>query len=92
METKKKEKLGYKDWLAIITSYTAFAIGWILIIVNFFVSPIGDVNDSSLYILGQSLLYTASVIGVATYTRGEIRKIRYKVGIEDKDDDDDDEE
>lgn len=83
----KEKKMTYKDRLALITSSISFALGWLLVVINFMVSPIGEVSDSSLWILGQSLVYTGSVIGIAQYTKGELRKIRYKVGIKEDDDD-----
>lgn len=81
---KQKQKLTYKEILGIWTASISFALGWILVIINFFLPPLGEVADSSLWVLSQALLYTAAVIGLAQYTKGEIAKIRYQVGIKDE--------
>ena len=80
-----KQKMTYKDHLAMWTAIASFTLGWLLIIINFFVPPIGVVADSSLWILGQALLYCGGVVGIAQYTKGELKKIKYQVGINDDD-------
>lgn len=80
------KKMTYKDKLAVWTASISFAIGWILVVVNFFVSPIGVVEDSTLWVLGQGLLYTGSVIGITQYTKGELSKIKRQVGINEDED------
>lgn len=79
-------KSKYKESLAKWTAIVSFAIGWILVIINFFLPPIGDIANSTLWILGQSLLYTGAVIGIANYTTGKIYEIKREVGIEEKED------
>lgn len=80
------KKMTYKDKLAVWTASISFLLGWVLVVVNFFIPPIGVVADSSLWILGQALLYCGGVIGIAQYAKGEIRKIKYQVGIHDEED------
>lgn len=80
----KSRKLTYKDKLAISTSTISFVFGWALVIINFFIPPLGYVANSTLWILGQSLLYCGAVIGIAQYTKGEIMKIRDKIGLNDE--------
>lgn len=82
-DVKHYKNLTYKDKLAIVTSSISFIIGWALVCINFFLPPIGMVADSTLWILGQALLYCGGVIGIAQYTKGEIKKIRYQVGLHD---------
>lgn len=70
----KWKDLDIKDKVAIITCCIAFALGWILTIAGFIVDPLGIVSDSVLWILGQSLIYTASVLGIGMYVNHSIRK------------------
>ena len=87
MAESKNNKMTYKDKLAVWTASISFLLGWVLVVVNFFLPPLGVVADSSLWILGQALLYCGGVIGIAQYTKGELRKIKYQVGISDIEDD-----
>lgn len=82
------KKMSYKDKMAVVTGYISFFAGWVLVFVNFFAPPLGAVADSTLWILGQSLLYVAAVIGIAQYAKTEIRKIKTHVGMADEDEED----
>lgn len=61
-------EMDFKNKLAVITCLIAFGLGWSLTICGFIVPPMGEVADSVLWVLGQSLLYTASVLGIGLYT------------------------
>ena len=63
--------LNIKEKLAIISACAAFIIGWALSIAGFIVPPIGEVHESILFILGQGLVYAASVFGIAAYFKAE---------------------
>ena len=75
-----------KTTMAVYTGWITFSLGWFLTVVNFFAPPLGEVADSTLWILGQALLYVGAVIGISTYARHEIHSIRREVGIETEDD------
>lgn len=68
MKREAYRDLDYKNKLAVWTCLIAFTIGWTLTIAGFIVPPLGEVADSVLWILGQSLLYSASVLGIGIYT------------------------
>lgn len=68
--------LNIKDKLAIITAIAAFIIGWGLSIAGFIVPPTGEVSSSVLFILGQSLVYAASVFGITAYFNTETKRMR----------------
>ena len=70
MANDKKEKAAY--WTAII----AFIIGWGLTIAGFIVDPLGEVSRSVLAILGEAMVYAASVFGVTLYFRNQMEKFR----------------
>ena len=72
-ECTKKEKI------AIITALVAFGIGWGLTIAGFIVPPTGEVADSVLWILGQSLVYAASVFGITGYFSSESKRLKRDV-------------
>ena len=78
----KTKKMTYKDKLAVWTASVSFFLGWALVVINFFMDPVGAIADSSLWILGQALLYCGGVIGIAQYAKNEINKIKYHVGME----------
>ena len=69
-------KLDIKTKFAIGTAAVAFLAGWGLTIAGFIIPPKGEVHDSVLWILGQALVYTASVLGVGMYLNSELTKLR----------------
>ena len=74
-------KMTVKDAIAYTTSILAFIIGWGVTIAGFIIPPVGDIADSVLWVLGQSLIYTSSILGVSMYMRYNIQKIERKLGI-----------
>lgn len=72
-------ELDIKTKIAYITAIIAFVIGWGLTIAGFCVPPVGEVTESILYILGQALLYAASVFGVGMYVTGSVRQMRHEI-------------
>ena len=69
-------ELDIKEKIAIITAIMAFMLGWGLSIAGFIIAPVGEVADSVLWILGQALIYAASVFGVTSYFTAESVKLR----------------
>lgn len=79
---QSREKWGdleLKTKIAYLTALIAFVIGWGLTIAGFFVAPLGVVSDSVLWILGQSLVYAASVFGVGMYVTGSVRGMKASI-------------
>ena len=68
--------LNIKEKLAILSACIAFILGWCMSIAGFWIPPVGEVADSILWILGQALLYAASVFGVSAYFRSETVQLR----------------
>lgn len=68
--------LDLKTRIAYITAIAAFIIGWGLTIAGFIVPPVGAVSDSVLWILGQALVYAASVFGVGMYVTGSVKGMK----------------
>ena len=65
-----------KQKFAIGTAVVAFVVGWGLTIAGFIIPPEGEVSDSVLWILGQALIYTASVLGIGMYFKNQMVKFR----------------
>lgn len=88
---QKYRDLGIKDKVAICSCIAAFILGWLLTIAGFIVSPLGEVSDSVLWILGQSLLYCASVLGIGMYASNQVkegfRKVRRDLKIKENNED-----
>lgn len=62
--------LNIKERLAIISACVAFCMGWVLTCIAAFV-PILLSEQGVLWILGQSLVYAASVFGLGLYFKSE---------------------
>ena len=67
--------LNVKEKLAVSTAIAAFAIGWILTGLAAFVPLL--LSEQS--ILGQALIYTASVFGVTSYFNAETVRLRHDI-------------
>ena len=61
-----------KDNIAVTSAIVMLCFGMALTAVGFFVSPVGEVHDSILWILGQALLYAGAIFGVAAYTKNMV--------------------
>ena len=77
MKTTFKE-LNIKEKLAIVSACAAFILGWGLTICAAFV-PILLSEQGVLWILGQALIYSASVFGVALYFKAESTQMKHDI-------------
>lgn len=62
--------LGIKDKIALISACLAFSFGWLLTLCAAFI-PVLLSEQGILWILGQSLVYSASVFGLGMYFKAE---------------------
>lgn len=74
----KWEDLNVKDKLAIISACVAFTVGWTLTALAAFV-PLLLSEQGILWILGQSLVYSASVFGLGMYFKSETVQMKRDV-------------
>ena len=78
MENKKWNDLSIKERLAVGSACIAFLAGWTLTGIAAFV-PILLSEQGVLWILGQSLIYSASVFGIAAYFRSEAVQMKHDI-------------
>ena len=78
MKNNKWSDLGIKDKLAIGSACVAFALGWAITGLAAFI-PLLISEQGVLWILGQSLVYTASVFGVSMYFKSETIQLRHDI-------------
>jgi hypothetical protein len=76
---EKFNDMSFKEKSAIMSAWVAFLLGWAITIAGFFVPPMGDVADSVLWILGQALIYAASVFGITTYFATSIKQNKTEI-------------
>lgn len=77
--TQAWKDLGVKERIAIFTALAAFTVGWAMTIAAFIVPPLGYISNSVLWILGQALIYSASVFGITGYFNSESKKLREEI-------------
>lgn len=66
-----------KQRTAYVTAIISFVAGWGLTIAGFCVPPTGEVSGSVLAVLGEAMVYAASVLGVSMYFGNEMEKFRH---------------
>lgn len=72
-------ELDLKTRIAYVTAIIAFCVGWGLTIAGFCLPPVAEVADSILWILGQGLLYAASVLGIGMYVSGSMKGMKNSI-------------
>lgn len=75
----ENNKCTAKEKAAIISAILAFVLGWGLTIAGFIVPPLGDIANSVLFVLGQALIYTASVFGITSYFSAESVALKHDI-------------
>lgn len=77
MKTTWKD-LNIKDKLAIVSACIAFTVGWTLTCLAAFV-PLLISEQGVLWILGQALIYSASVFGLGMYFKSETVQLKQDI-------------
>lgn len=78
MARESWKDLEIKTKIAYITAVVAFAAGWGLTIAGFIIGA-GVISDSVLWVLGQALVYAASVFGVGMYVTGSVKNMKRSI-------------
>ena len=63
-----------KDNIAVISAVAMLCFGATLTAIGFAIDPTGEIHDSVLWVLGQSLIYAGGIFGIAYYTKGQVAK------------------
>ena len=69
MNSKNKEIIHY------CCAVFMLVFGCSISVMGFFAVPVGEVDDSDLWIMGQSLIYSGSVFGISLYVKSEVKKV-----------------
>ena len=59
-----------KDSITVYSAVAMLVFGVVLTTIAFFIEPMGIIDDSVLWVLGQCFIYAGSALGIATYARG----------------------
>lgn len=65
-----------KDNVAIISACCLLFFAVCLTTAGFIVSPVGEVDNSVLWIFGQCLLYAGSIFGIGIYVKGKVEEMK----------------
>ena len=65
--------------------------GVILTLTGFIVSPVGQIDDSVLWVLGQCLIYSGSIFGIGIYTKQRLDDMEMRLRHREHKNDDDEE-
>lgn len=66
-EKKTWNDLSFKDRISYIIAIVSFIFGWVVTLFGVLTPPVGEAHDSILFILGQSLVFTGSILGFGMY-------------------------
>ena len=69
----------FRSQIGAITALLAFLFGFGLTTAGFCVSPVGVVHESVLWILGQCLLYTGTVLGISTHYASKMKEFENEI-------------
>ena len=68
-----------KDKLTIGTCVGAFVVGFGLTIAGFIVSPLGEISDSVLWVLGQCLIYCGTILGISEHYQNKSQDLEKRI-------------
>lgn len=63
-----------KDTITVWSAICMLTFGAILTIAAFILPPMGEIHDSVLWVLGQSLIYAGGALGIANYAKASARE------------------
>lgn len=62
-----------KDSITVWSAIGMLVFGVALTLSAFCIEPLGEIHDSVLWVLGQSLIYAGGALGIANYARQSAR-------------------
>lgn len=73
---KSWHELSFRAKVAVLTAIFAFIAGFGMVYLSFLTPPLGEMTDEALYVLGQSLIYSGSILGLTNYFSLETKRLR----------------
>ena len=70
---------GIKENITYGSALFMLVFGVVLTTAGFVTAPVGEIHDSVLYVLGQCLIFSGSIMGVGAYTAGKVREMRHDI-------------
>lgn len=67
---KKWGELSFKDKLAYLAAMFSLMMSWVIVIMGILTPPPGEVHTSVLSVLGITMMFVASIFGIAFYMKG----------------------
>lgn len=66
----------FKEKLSYVFASVALGFGILLTFLGFLVDPMGVVDDSVLWVLGQTLIYSGSIVGISMHYKQELNNFK----------------
>lgn len=63
-----------KDTVAVVSAVGMLFFGATLCTIGFFISPMGIIDNSVLWVLGQCLMYAGGIFGISMYVKKEVQE------------------
>ena len=76
---KKFKELDPKEKISYTAAIVSLFVGFGLTITAFIVEPMGEIHDSVLWTLGQTLAFAGGIFGVGVYTVGSVRGMKREI-------------
>lgn len=70
----EKMRRSQKDTITVLSALSMLVFGCSLTIAAFILPPSGEIHDSVLWVLGQSLIYAGGALGIANYAKSSARE------------------
>lgn len=71
----KDKRVDIQIWSAVVM----LIFGVSLTVAGFIVPPIGDISDSVLWVLAQSLIYAGSALGINVYIQSKFNDLKDEI-------------
>ena len=65
-----------KENVAMMSAIIMQVSGIMIAFLSFFRSPVGEISDSVLWFVAQTLIYSGSIFGVSVYVQTKVAEIR----------------
>lgn len=74
--------MGIKDTILYSLAVISFFAGFALLFLSFFTPPKGIIDNSVIFVSGEALVFTATVLGIGQHYKHELNKFKARVNSE----------